>query len=101
MTGDGVMATFNRPGTAIHAAVEFARQVGKVGLEIRMGIHTGEVEARGDDVGGLAIHLAARVMGAAQPGQILATGTVKDLMMGTDLKFADRGLHTLKGFESE
>jgi class 3 adenylate cyclase len=101
MTGDGFMATFDRPGTAILAAAEFGRQVEEVGVEIRMGVHTGEVEVRGDDVGGLAVHLASRVMDMAQPGEILVSRTVKDLVVGADLSFEDRGFHTLKGFESE
>jgi len=101
MTGDGFMATFDRPGRAILAAAEFGRQVGEVGVETRIGIHAGEVEVRGDDIGGLAVHLASRVMGVAQPGEILVSRTVKDLVVGADLSFEDRGLHALKGFESE
>jgi class 3 adenylate cyclase len=101
MTGDGFMATFDRPGRAILAGAEFKRQTGEVGVEIRMGVHTGEVEMRGDDVGGLAVHLASRIMDQAQPGQILASGTVKDLVVGADLSFEDRGFHILKGFDDE
>lgn len=100
-TGDGFVATFDRPGKAILAAAEFGRQIGEVGLETRTGIHTGEVEVRGDDIGGLAVHLASRVMDEAQPGEILVSMTVKDLVVGADLGFADRGLHALKGFEGE
>lgn len=100
MTGDGFMATFDRPGRAILAAAEFGRQVGEIGVEIRMGVHTGEVEVRGDDVGGLAVHLASRVMDMAQPGEILVSRTVKDLVVGANLSFEDRGFHKLKGFES-
>lgn len=101
MTGDGFMATFERPGRAILAAEEFGRQVGEVGVDVRTGIHTGEVEVRGDDVGGLAVHLASRVMDVAEPGQILVSRTVKDLVVGADLSFEDRGLDMLKGLEGE
>ncbi len=101
MTGDGFMATFDRPGRAILAAAEFGRQAQEAGVEIRVGIHTGEVELRGDDVAGLAVHLASRVMDMAQPGEILASSTVKDLVVGADLSFKDRGRHTLRGFKGE
>jgi class 3 adenylate cyclase len=98
LTGDGFMATFDRPGKAILAATRFRRQAGEIGVEVRAGIHTGEFEMRGDDAGGLAVHLASRIMDQAGPGEILASRTVKDLVVGADVAFEDRGLHTLKGF---
>lgn len=70
-------------------------------LEIRAGIHTGEVELRGDDVGGMAVHLAARILSAAGPGEIFVSRTVADLVVGSDLTFDDRGMHSLKGIEGE
>lgn len=68
-------------------------------VQIRSGIHTGEVELRGDDVGGIALHLASRIMAAADPGEILVSNTVKDLVIGSDIGFEDRGRRTLKGIE--
>lgn len=100
-TGDGFMATFDRPGRAIQAAAEFHRRVAAVGIDVRIGLHTGEVERRGDDIGGLAVHLASRVMSRAGPGEILASRTVKDLVVGSDFEFSDLGLQQLKGFEAE
>ena len=64
---------------------------------MRAGVHTGEVEVRGDDLGGLAVHIAARVMSAAEPGEVMVSSTVKDLLAGTDVAFEDRGEHELKG----
>ena len=68
-----------------------------VGLEIRAGAHTGEVETRGDDIGGLAVHIAARIAALAGPGEILTSGTVRDLVAGSGISFESRGLHALKG----
>jgi class 3 adenylate cyclase len=100
-TGDGVLATFDGPGRAIRFAKSFRAQLEPVGLSVRTGIHTGEVEMRGEDVGGMAVHLAARIMGEAGTGEILVSRTVKDLVVGSDLAFADRGTHHLKGIEGE
>jgi class 3 adenylate cyclase len=100
-TGDGVLATFDGPGRAIRFASGFAKQLAPVGLVIRAGIHTGEVELRGDDVGGIAVHLAARIMAAARDGEILVSRTVRDLVVGSDLTFEDRGTHDLKGIEGD
>lgn len=100
-TGDGFMATFDRPGSAVHAAAEFEQAARGIGLEVRMGVHTGEIEVRGDDVGGLAVHLASRVMSLARPGEILASRTVKDVAAGGDLEFEDRGFHELKGLDGQ
>ncbi len=100
-TGDGVLALFDGPGRAIRAADEFREQLDQLGLPIRAGIHTGEVELRGDDVGGIAVHLAARVMAEGNPGEILVSSTVRDLVAGSGIGFVDRGLHSLKGIEDD
>lgn len=100
-TGDGFMATFSGPGPAIQAATEFGTRVAEIGIDVRTGIHTGEVEISGEDVGGLAVHLASRVMDQAGPGEILASRTVKDLVVGSEVSFADHGQYALKGFPGE
>jgi class 3 adenylate cyclase/pimeloyl-ACP methyl ester carboxylesterase len=101
-TGDGCMATFDGPGRAITSACQLRKELGRIGIAIRTGIHTGEIELRGsDDVAGLGVHLAARIMGEASPGEILTSNTVKDLVVGSDFRFDDRGLHSLKGFDEE
>jgi class 3 adenylate cyclase len=100
-TGDGVLATFDGPGRGIRFATRFLERLEPIGLRIRTGMHTGEVEMRGDDVGGMAVHLAARIMAVANGGEILVSRTVKDLVVGSDLVFEDRGVHQLKGVEGE
>jgi class 3 adenylate cyclase len=100
-TGDGFMATFDRPGRALEAATEFRRRVAEVGIDIRTGLHTGEVVLSGTDVGGLAVHLASRVMDLAGSGQIMVSRTVKDLVVGSEFRFVDQGQHTLKGLEGQ
>jgi class 3 adenylate cyclase len=100
-TGDGVLATFDGPGRGIRFAGAFRDQLQPLGLTVRTGIHTGEVELRGDDVGGIAVHLAARIMGMARTGEILVSRTVRDLVVGSDLAFDDRGTHQLKGIDGE
>ena len=96
-TGDGILATFGGPSRAIDATHAMQTATASLGIEIRAGIHTGEVERRGEDVSGLGVHVAARVAGLAQPGEILATRMVRDLTAGASLSFAERGNHTLKG----
>lgn len=96
-TGDGVLATFDGPARAIHGARAIASEVGDLGIETRAGLHTGECEMIGDDVGGLAVHIGARVMSKAAPGEVLVSSTVKDLVAGSGIDFADRGEHDLKG----
>lgn len=96
-TGDGVLATFAGPGRAIAAARVMQRQVAHLDLALRIGIHTGEIETRGGDIGGLGVHLAARIMGQAEPAEILVSRTVKDLVAGSDIEFEGRGTHELKG----
>ncbi len=98
-TGDGILATFAGPGRAIAGAQTLQRQLTRLDIALRIGIHTGEIETRGADIGGLAVHLAARIMGEAQPAEILVSRTVKDLVVGSDLTFEDRGSHTLKGID--
>jgi class 3 adenylate cyclase len=96
--GDGFLATFDGPGRAILCALSAIRAARQLGLEIRTGLHTGEVEFADGDVRGIAVHLAARVAGLARPSECLVTRTVKDLVAGADIRFTDRGKHDLKGF---
>jgi class 3 adenylate cyclase len=95
--GDGFLATFDGPARAVRCAAEIVDDVEALGLKIRTGLHTGECELVGDDVAGIAVHIGARVLDKAQPGEVLASSTVKDLVVGSGLRFADRGLHALKG----
>ncbi|HEX6262303.1 MAG TPA: adenylate/guanylate cyclase domain-containing protein [Actinomycetota bacterium] len=96
-TGDGFLATFDGPARAVQCAVRAGEAVRSLGLEIRAGLHTGEIERRDGDIGGLAVHLAARVMGEAGAGDVLVSGTVRDLVVGSGIDFEDRGEHSLKG----
>jgi class 3 adenylate cyclase len=98
-TGDGVLATFDGPGRALHCAATIQGELRGIQLQIRAGVHTGEVELRGDGVGGIGVHIAARVMAAAAPGEILASRTVRDLVVGSDFVLEDRGAHLLRGVE--
>jgi class 3 adenylate cyclase len=98
-TGDGILATFDGPGRAIRCAAALADELRGIGVQIRAGLHAGEVELRDRDVGGIAVHIAARVMAAAQPGDILTSGTVRDLVVGSDIALHDRGTRPLKGVE--
>lgn len=100
-TGDGILATFDGPGRAVRFATGLQGDLADISLTIRTGIHTGEVERRGADIGGLAVHLGARIMAAAEPGEILVSRTVKDLVIGSQIRFRDRGVHALKGIEGE
>ena len=96
-TGDGFLASFDGPGRAIRCARAIGESARSLGLEIRAGMHSGECEVRGDDLGGLAVHIAARVAGLASSGEVLVSGTVKDLVAGSGIDFEDRGEHELKG----
>ncbi len=96
-TGDGFLATFDGPARAVSCAHRIANEVEPLGLEIRAGLHTGEVEVTGDQVGGMAVHLANRIMSEASPGATLVSATVKDLVLGSGIEFVDRGSHELKG----
>ena len=97
MTGDGCVATFDGPARAVACALGIVEQVSAIGLELRAGIHTGEVELRGGDIGGLGVHIASRVMSQAEAGGILASGTVKDLVVGSGIDFIPCGSFDLKG----
>jgi class 3 adenylate cyclase len=96
-TGDGVLATFDGPGRAIRCACAIRDSVGSLDVDVRAGLHTGEIEIMGEDVAGLAVHIAARVAGKASTGEVFVSSTVRDLVAGSDIEFADRGDHELKG----
>jgi class 3 adenylate cyclase len=96
-TGDGLLATFDGPSRAIDCAVALVAAARRSGIELRAGLHTGEIELRGEDVGGLAVHVAARVQSLADPGQVLVSRTVTELVAGSGLRFEGRGDHELKG----
>lgn len=97
--GDGSLALFEGPARAIRSAVAIRAALGGIGLEVRAGVHTGEVEQAADGPRGIAVHLAARVLGAAAPGEVLVSQTTHDLVEGSGLEFDDRGAHELKGIE--
>ena len=99
--GDGVLATFDGPARAVRCAQALAGRTRELGLELRSGVHTGEIEVIGDDVGGIAVHIGSRVAGHAGPGEVVVSSMVKDLAAGSGLAFADRGTHSLKGVPDE
>ncbi len=99
--GDGVLATFDGPGRAIDAARSITQNLIPLGLEVRSGLHTGEIEILGDDVAGIAVHIGARISALAKSGEVLVSSTVKDLVAGSRVVFEDRGIHTLKGVPDE
>jgi class 3 adenylate cyclase len=96
-TGDGFLATFDGPGRAIRCACAISDAVHAIGMNVRVGLHTGEIELHGDDIGGIAVHIAQRVQALADPNEVLVSRTVVDLVGGSGISFADRGTHTLKG----
>jgi class 3 adenylate cyclase len=96
-TGDGFLATFDGPGRAIRCAQAILGSSEALGILVRTGLHTGECEVMGDDIGGIAVHIAARVSSHAGAGEVLVSRTVKDLVAGSGIEFSDRGVHTLKG----
>ncbi len=100
-TGDGFLATFDGPARAIQCGKEIGQQVRKLGLEVRAGVHTGEVERLGDDIAGIAVHIGARIASIAGPGEVLVSGTVRDLVAGSGFEFDDRGTHELRGVPGE
>jgi class 3 adenylate cyclase len=100
-TGDGFLATFDGPARAIRCAASVAEAMGSLGLQIRAGLHTGELEVMDGDLGGLAVHIASRVMSAAGPNEVLVSGTVKDLVVGSGIEFEDRGETELRGVPGE
>ncbi len=99
-TGDGFLAAFDGPGRAIRCAEAITKGTETLGIPVRTGLHTGECEVRGDDLGGLAVHIAARVGALAAPGEVLVSRTVADLVAGSGIEFQDRGAHELKGVPS-
>ena len=100
-TGDGILARFAAPAQAVRCATSMVASAKDYGLELRAGLHAGEVELRGEDIGGLAVHIASRVSTMAGPGEVLVTGTVRDLVVGSGIVFDDRGRHNLKGVPDE
>jgi len=96
-TGDGFLASFDGPARAIRCALAVAEATQALGIDLHLGLHTGECEVRGDDLGGLAVHIAARIGASAGPGEVLVSSTVKDLVAGSRLDFVDQGDHQLKG----
>ncbi|HVF54246.1 MAG TPA: adenylate/guanylate cyclase domain-containing protein [Actinomycetota bacterium] len=101
MTGDGALATFETPGQALRCAFALHRGVAPHGVKIRAGVHTGEIENRGAQIGGIAVHLAARVLSKADAEEVVCTRTVKDLVAGSGFSFESRGHHPLKGLDEE
>ena len=99
--GDGFLASFDGPGRAIHCAQAISDSTRAIGIDVRAGLHSGECELRGDDLAGVAVHIGARVAGLARPGEVLVTSTVRDLVAGSGIEFADRGRHTLRGIPGE
>ncbi len=99
--GDGLLATFDGPNRAIRCACSVREKLRPLGLEVRTGLHTGECELIGDDIGGIAVHIAARVASKAEPDEVLVSSTVRDLVAGSGLRFADRGMQWLKGVPDE
>jgi pimeloyl-ACP methyl ester carboxylesterase len=100
-TGDGVLASFDGPARAIRCASAIRAGVRSLGIEVRAGLHTGECGIIGDKVGGIAVHIGARVAAAARPGEVLVSATVKDLVAGSGIDFEPRGVHALKGVPGE
>jgi class 3 adenylate cyclase len=96
-TGDGVLALFTGPAQGVRCAGQIITDASELSIDVRTGLHTGEVERTGDDVAGLAVHLAARIKSLADAGEILVSRTVRDLVIGSELTFTDRGEHELKG----
>jgi class 3 adenylate cyclase len=96
-SGDGFLATFDGPQRAIRCAMAIREAVHALGIEVRAGLHTGECEIRGDDIGGIAVHIGARVSALAGPSDVLVSSTLRDLVIGSGLEFEDRGTHQLKG----
>jgi class 3 adenylate cyclase/pimeloyl-ACP methyl ester carboxylesterase len=100
-TGDGFLATFDGPTRAVRCATTLAERMPQLGIDVRSGLHTGECELRGDDIGGIAVHIGARVAALAGAGEVFVSNTVKDLVNGSGITFRDRGTHALKGLPGE
>jgi len=99
--GDGFLATFDGPARAVRCAVAITEGVHNLGIEVRAGLHTGEVEVVGDDLGGMAVHIGARVAASAEAGEVLVSSTVRDLVVGSGIAFTERGVHALRGVPGE
>ena len=95
--GDGVFASFDGPARAIRCASAIVSAVKPLGIAVRSGLHTGECEVIGEKIGGIAVHIGARVAALASPGEVLVSHTVRDLVAGSGIRFGDRGTHVLKG----
>ena len=100
-TGDGIIALFDGAARAVDCAAAIGRRVEDIGLQIRAGVHTGEVELVPEDVRGVAVHLASRIMNAADPGEVLVSAVTRELLAGSGLTFESRGMHVLKGIDGE
>lgn len=100
-TGDGIAATFDGPARAITCACAIRDALRGLGLEIRAGLHTGEIERRGNDISGISVHIAARVAQLGSAGEVIVSSTVKDLVVGSGIRFESRGTHALKGVEDQ
>jgi len=99
--GDGFLIAFDSPARAVQCARAIRDGVARLGLEIRAGLHSGECDVVGSDLGGIAVHVASRVQAAAGPGEVIVSSTVRDLVAGSGLRFGDRGRHELRGLEGE
>lgn len=99
--GDGFLATFDGPGRAIRCACGIREAIGSLGVDVRAGVHTGECEVIGADIGGMAVHIGARVAARAAPGEVLVSSAVRDLVVGSGIEFAHRGTYELKGVPGE
>ena len=99
--GDGFLAMFDGPARGVRCARAISRNVAWLGIRVRAGLHTGEVETMGEKVGGIAVHIGARVATEAPAGEVLVSSTVKDLVSGSGIRFEDRGVHALKGVPGE
>jgi class 3 adenylate cyclase len=99
--GDGCLATFDGPARAIRCGLAMIQAVKALGVDIRVGLHTGEVEMMDDDIGGIAVHIASRIGHMAETARVFTSGTVKDLVAGSGIVFEDRGTHVLKGIPDE
>ncbi|MGO9352053.1 MAG: adenylate/guanylate cyclase domain-containing protein, partial [Mycobacterium sp.] len=100
-SGDGFLAMFDGPQRAIRCAMAIRDAVQALGLQVRAGLHTGECEVRGDDIGGIAVHIGARVSALARANDVLVSSTLRDLVIGSGLEFDERGAHALKGVPGE
>lgn len=99
--GEGFLATFDGPARAVRCASAMTRQLHALGLEVRTGLHTGEIEIGDGDIAGIAVHIAARIASAAKGGQVLVSRTLRDLVAGSELNFRDDGAHAFKGLADE